>query len=57
MPFYGIFDFLDRAGDRGRAKMEPVLAERVFDAHRLRPRALGRGLSISQVTPRRRPSS
>lgn len=30
VPFYGVFDFLDRAGDRGRAKMEAAIAGRVF---------------------------
>lgn len=30
VPFYGVFDFLDRAGDRGRMKMEQAIAARVF---------------------------
>ncbi|MHA7840184.1 MAG: alpha/beta hydrolase fold domain-containing protein, partial [bacterium] len=30
VPFYGVFDFLDRAGDRGRMKMEDAIAGRVF---------------------------
>jgi acetyl esterase/lipase len=29
-PFYGVYDFLDRKGIRGRQSMVPLLAERVF---------------------------
>ena len=30
VPFYGVFDFRDRAGIRGSASMEPFLAKQVF---------------------------
>ena len=30
VPFYGVFDFLDRQGVRGRQSMLPLLAQRVF---------------------------
>ena len=30
VPFYGVFDFRDRAGHRGRQSMEPLLAKNVF---------------------------
>jgi acetyl esterase/lipase len=30
VPFYGVYDFLDRAGIRGARKMEPFLAKRVL---------------------------
>ena len=30
MPFYGVYDFLDRFGIRGSQKMEPFLAKRVL---------------------------
>ncbi len=30
VPFYGVYDFLDRHGDRGRMSMQPFLAERVL---------------------------
>jgi acetyl esterase/lipase len=30
VPFYGVYDFLDRKGIRGRQSMVPLLAERVF---------------------------
>jgi len=30
VPFYGVYDFLDRRGDRGRASMQPFLSRVVF---------------------------
>jgi len=52
VPFYGVFDFLDRAGDRGRAKMEPILAERVFKCSpAAAPELWDAVCPISRVTP------
>ena len=30
VPFYGVYDWLDRAGDRGEQSMQPILTERVL---------------------------
>ncbi len=30
VPFYGVYDWLDRAGDRGEQSMQPLLTERVL---------------------------
>jgi acetyl esterase/lipase len=52
VPFYGVFDWLDRAGDRGEYAMEPLLAERVLkctpDANR---ELWDAGSPISHISP------
>jgi acetyl esterase/lipase len=52
VPFYGVYDFLDRYGIRGRQKMEPFLARQVLKCTPEENRELWEAASpISHVSP------